>query len=272
MGVIALGLIALVGLAAGVSPDVKQPPVMAPDAHPQLRGMNMTLNPMAHVQGASVPCQCETQNMAWVKTTRTVPKCIFIDLGAANGNSFNDFLNNKYGPVANCPSGQWEATLVEANPRFDSNINNLAATYPGTVHSEASHAAYMCEGQTSFYLDTVNHGQNYWGSSMSANHPDTQKSGHTKVTVPTVNVNRMVYETTIPADYVILKMDIEGAEWDVLPCLAQAPGSSLIDRLLVEIHPGSWGNIGTTQHDLDVAKATLRTKGVDVPDYFSQTL
>jgi len=69
-----------------------------------------------------------------------------------------------------------------------------------------------------------------------------------------------------------VKMDIEGSEWDVLPCLAQAPAASTLDRLYMEVHPKEWGMAGTTQEAFDQAKATLRSRGVDIPDYYSHTL
>jgi len=70
----------------------------------------------------------------------------------------------------------------------------------------------------------------------------------------------------------MLKMDIEGVEWDVLPCMAQASSSALVDRLYLEQHPAEWGMVGTTPTEMETAKNTLRSKGVDIPDYFSQTL
>jgi FkbM family methyltransferase len=243
-------------------------------AKPLLPNSTANLNSVGTSSKAGPACQCDLGQPTWVPCARTVPKCIFIDLGAADGNTLQAFVSNQYGPVHQCPSGgQWEATLVEANPRFNAPLQNMEAVYPGAVHAKASHAAYMCEAQATFYLDTQNHDQNYWGSSMSANHVDTQKSGHQAVTVPTVNILRLLYETTIPGDWVILKMDIEGAEWDVLPCLAQASVAGLVDRLLVEVHPQSWGNVGTTQEGLDTAMRTLQQKGVDIPQsYHSKTL
>jgi len=225
-------------------------------------------------QTSKAPCQCVSSDPSWVRTSRTAPKCIFIDLGAADGNTFQDFLSNKYGPVANCPGGgQWEAFLVEANPRFNAPLQGLAAKYPGSVHAMSSTAAYMCQAQTSFFLDTKNAGHNYWGSSMSNTHPDAQKSGLQKVTVPTANIVRILAENTIPGDWVMLKMDIEGSEWDVMPCIAAAPASSLIDRFYIETHPNSWSLSGTTTPSMyEAAKAQLRKKGVDIPKYFSQTL
>jgi FkbM family methyltransferase len=221
----------------------------------------------------TMPCQCDQAVQAWAPCTRTVPKCVFIDLGAADGNTLQSFLSGGYGPVANCPSGgQWEAVLVEANPRFTQALQHQEVAYPGMVRAAAATAAYMCEAQTTFYLDTQNHANNYWGSSMSSNHVDTQASGHQAVTVPTVNVLRLLYENTIQADYVLLKMDIEGAEWDVLPCLSTSNMPSLVDRLLVETHPASWGNAGTTQDEYNIAIAVLRQKGVDIPTYHSHTM
>jgi len=240
-----------------------------------LRGVVANATALQAVSGhkKEMPCQCQAAATTWKATARTTPKCIFIDLGAADGNTFRAFMDGTYGPLSNCPSGgKWEATLVEANPRFDAPLKKTEGTYPGKVQAKSSHAAYMCEAQTTFYLDTQSHANNYWGSSMSENHVDTKRSGLTKVTVPTVNIIKLLTETTIPGDYVILKMDIEGAEWDILPCLAQAQAASLVDRLLVEVHPKEWGNAGTTQGDMDVAMATLRSKGVEIPAYNSQTL
>jgi len=218
------------------------------------------------------PCSCEPSSATWKKCTRTAPKCIWIDLGAADGNSFKSFLGNYFGPVANCPSGQWEAMLVEANPRFDQDLSQVASEWPGSMHMYSSTAAYMCKASTSFYLDTVTHANNYWGSSISPNAVDVKASGLQKVTVPTLNLNQILYEMTIPGDWVMVKMDIEGAEWDILPCLALAPAAANIDRLFVEIHNQSMGSTGTDQATMEAAQALLRLRGVDIPAYFSNTL
>jgi len=220
-----------------------------------------------------IPCQCEATNPSWQRPTRTVPKCVFIDLGAADGNSFNAFLNNKYGALTNCPSGgQWEAVLVEANPRFDAPLKKESVRFPESVELRSSTAAYMCRGQTSFYLDTVTTAHNYWGSSMSDNHPDVVNSGKQKVTVNTVNLNQLLVEKTIPGDYVLVKMDIEGAEFDIIPCLAGSPSSSLMDALWLEQHDVSWGTAGNSLEVMNQAKAKLQAQGVYMPAYFSETL
>mmetsp|Transcript_20803 Transcript_20803/g.46094 ORF Transcript_20803/g.46094 Transcript_20803/m.46094 type:complete len:275 (+) Transcript_20803:61-885(+) len=229
--------------------------------------------PVANLQKTSAaPCQCVTADPSWVAPTRTQTRCLFIDLGAANGNTLQSFLNNGYGPVANCPNGgEWHAVLVEANPRFMPELTAVQQQYGAKVQNLGAHAAYDCEGQTSFYLDTVTAEHNYWGSSMSGNAPDVKNSGLQKVTVPTLNVNKLLFENTIPGDYAIVKMDIEGAEWDVVPCMAQSPSAKLMDALYVEVHDVSLGLTGTTQQGFDQAKASLQAQGVNIPNYWTPT-
>jgi len=241
----------------------------------QLRGWSMkdVKFTLGHEQPG--PCQCEPLSFKWSECTRTVPKCIFIDFGAAHGNTFEAFLRNSFGNVSNCPSGQWEAVLVEANPFFEAPLLKLAAKFNGTehrVHSVPSTAAWICESTTTFYLDTVNRGVNYWGSSMSPSHPDVIKSGFANVTLPTVNLNRILFEKTILSDWVIVKVDVEGAEWGIIPCLASSPLASHVDRLFLETHPADWSTAKTTGNDMERAKAELKRRGVDMPMYNSLTL
>jgi len=250
--------------------EASKPKILA--ANTTLAGSHALAVASSRITGKQ-PCHCTPHDPSWTQCLRLVPKCIFIDLGAADGNTLREFQKDGYGPVANCPShGDYQAYLVEANPRFSHDLDEAVAHSKGKVHAFASSAAYMCEAKTSFYLDTKNTQHNFWGSSMSKSHPDAQKSGLSKVTVPTVNLMRLLYEETIPEDYVIVKMDIEGAEWDVVPCLAGSSEASLIDRLFLEEHPKEWQTGHTTQAMMDDAKAELKSKGVDIPEYFSQTL
>jgi len=217
-------------------------------------------------------CTCQKDSPTWKKPTRTQPQCVFIDLGAADGNSFGQYLNNYYGNIQSCPNKKWEAYLVEANPNFKPALEKVVKSNGGKVHADAPQAAYMCSGQTSFYIDSVNHDKNYWGSSMSNKHPDVVRSGQKKVTVPTVNVIQLVAENAIPGDWVTVKMDVEGAEWDILPCLASSDHADLIDELLVEFHSSELGTAGYTESDTQAAIAILKTRGVRMPNYNSPTL
>jgi FkbM family methyltransferase len=221
-----------------------------------------------HAAWNQAPCQCVANDPTWTKTTRTTPKCIFIDLGAADGNTFHDFIMNKYGPVANCPSyGEWEAFLVEANPHFDQPLKLLEQTYPGQVHALTSTAAFTCQGTTSFFIDQ-DPTHNHWGSSMSASAPDA-KAGQVKVTVPTTNVIQLIAQNVMPQDWVMLKVDVEGAEYDLVPCLAQFQEAGLIDRMYLEEHWWFKVDSATTPAQMAYAKAKLQSMNVDIPQYYS---
>jgi len=230
------------------------------------------------------PCNCEAMNSKWSPPTRTDPKCVFIDLGAAGGNTFHSFLNGKYATAAYCADyWEWEAFLVEANPAFNNQLSQLEMQYPGKVNSLGGKAAYMCKGETTFFVDNDTR-HDYWGSNMDGGarlasdwkHPNQMRNQSVAnkgkhVTVPMVNVLQLIYENTIPADYVIVKMDIEGAEWDILPCLSRSQVVGSLDSLYMEVHPASWQLGNTTPAELKAAQSTLIQKGVAIPVYYSPT-
>jgi hypothetical protein len=238
------------------------------------------------------PCQCAAFDSAWQPPSRTQRKCIYIDLGAADGNSYQPFLRGQFGPVEDCGTtenpGDFEAFLVEANPFFDATLQLLSDTDAGHVHAMNSTAAYMCDASTTFFLDDAAE-HNYWGSNMDGKlhkwpgealiNSMAQvsqvragaRAGH-EVTVPTINLLRLLYEKTIPGDWVIVKMDVEGAEWDIVPCLANSPVAPLIDQLYVEEHPIDWQLGNTTREEMDSARQTLTQRGIQMPPYWSPTL
>lgn len=219
---------------------------------------------------SDAPCSCDVDSLAWKRPAPRPARCIFIDLGAADGNTFQHFLKNGYGEVGNCPSGgEYEAILVEANPIFDEELLELEQKFSGRVRSLNSSAAYMCEGSTSFYLDTVDVKQHYWGSSMSPNTNDVKRSGKKHVQIPLVNVARLIVESALPDDYVLVKMDIEGSEHDIVPCLAQSQAAHLIDAIYVEKHPVEWSIGGAKQGALQKALSMMQGHGVVVPEYDS---
>ena len=89
------------------------------------------------------------------------------------------------------------------------------------------------------------------------------------MTVPTMNVIRLLAEDTIPRDWVILNVDIEGAEFHLVPCLAQFQKASLRDRMF--LYENTWFDTGsaTSPAQVEAAKAQLRAMNVDRPTYFT---
>lgn len=228
------------------------------------------------------PCACETENPAWKAPTRTWPTCVFIDLGAGDGETFRAFLGKsakwqfQYDTKPYSPD-QCYAFLYEANPRFNQDLHATLPLIPKKVYPQYQTGIYMCDKEKErFYLDVT--GPGGWGSSLDGTHDSVQGKGEggkpalQAVDVKLANLNRILRENTIPQDVVVVKMDVEGAEWDILPCLAQSTAAGLVDTLYLENHcPGEhWcpttGQAGNSRATFDGALATLRAKGVQIPD------
>jgi len=209
------------------------------------------------------PCTCETWGVGWKAATRTTPKCVFIDLGAEAGQSFHAFLDDSYGSVKGCPSGQWEAHLVEAHPRFNLPLEQISARFPGSAHVSPSTAAYDCDATATMHFEGG-------VASLATTVGQSQRKDSDSFQVRLLNLNRLLFENTIPGDWVMVKMDVDGVEYDILPCLAKAEVATLVDRLYVQQYDASKSSTGTTQVQMQEAIDQLRKRGVDVPSYFTQ--
>lgn len=229
----------------------------------------------------TAPCKCEAANAAWKVPTRTTPKCLFVDLGANDGETYRAFLGKSakwkfdYDTGGFKNKAQCGAILVEANPKFKPDLDAFTTASGDAVEVMSSTAVYMCDKEgEKFNLDVGN--ANGWGSSLNGTH---ESVAHTKkeVEVTLVNLMRVLTEHAIPEDTVVVKMDIEGAEWDILPCLAASESVlKLIDTLYFENHCAgenwcpSTGQAGNSRALMDSAVDTIKLAGVKVPaNYWS---
>ncbi|XWW92858.1 hypothetical protein V2A60_000785 [Cordyceps javanica] len=212
-----------------------------------------------------------------IKNSR--PRYVFVDLGANGADSLETFLQTSEAKFKyDFPAPPWsthkeaEIFLFEANPVFNVALVNarqkygavgMAITiYPSTVVDTS-------DGMRTFYLDKVNTEMSYWGSSTYKNHPDAIASGGQGTELSAINFARWLLMETLPQDYVVVKMDIEGAEYDILPHLVEMQAWTVIDVLLVE-----WHNQLPSEEAREAAKnaiATLEAKGVSCPHYDSST-
>lgn len=230
-------------------------------------------------ESSGAPCPCETFNAQWKYPGKRPPACLFIDLGAADGETYKAFLHQSSKWSFNYSTGPFDhkdcyAYLMEANPKFGQQLEKFRNDH---VYPMTTTAAYMCDKPAErFYLDVT--GPGGWGSSLDNQHEavSTEKRA---VDVQLYNLMRLLQENAIPEDTVVMKMDIEGAEYDILPCLADSPAAALIDTLYLEDHcPGKWwcpttGQAGNTKAVFNTALAKLRQRGVVIPDgYWSPML
>ena len=108
---------------------------------------------------------------------------IFIDLGANKGDSIYNFvglnsgaqggdLNNPVFPQS-FRTAKWIIYGFEANSFFDNQLVKMKQDVEKlghTIYLYKSTAAWIYDGTIDFYLDTVNAGNDFWGSSLNKYH------------------------------------------------------------------------------------------------------
>ncbi|KAF9934078.1 hypothetical protein BGZ67_004008 [Mortierella alpina] len=216
--------------------------------------------------------------------TRGKPRYIFVDLGANRADSLEVFLQNPGAKFQyDFPRPSWatheeaEIFLFEANPVFNGHLvkakeacdeRGIKVTiFPSTVVD-------VKDTIRTFFMDTVNDAHDYWGSSIYASHPDAVRSGAKGTDLTGVNIATWLLRNTLPRDFVVVKMDIEGAEYEVIPHMADMGAWVVMDHLLVEWHGARVGGGSTEEVQLRedraaAAKNKLIQEGVKMPAYDS---
>ena len=156
----------------------------------------------------------------------------------------------------------FNAALVEAKERYQNKGINVNI-FPSTVVDTK-------DGTRTFFLDTVNKEHDFWGSSTISTHPDAEKSKDNNGTeLSAINFSRWLLMNTLPQDFVVVKMDIEGAEYEVIPHMVEMGVWSVLDSILIEWHAGFFKDKVEMEERVKVAKEALAAKGVSMPTYDS---
>lgn len=155
-----------------------------------------------------------------VPTSERGHRYVFIDGGAHLGETVQHFDRS----VA-CSRLGWEVISFEANPHLIDRI------YRGTRHTVLNKAIADKDGELPFYFSTV---YPTLGGSLVEAKEDVDKSHPTMVEA--VDLGRWLEDDFQETDYVWLKLDIEGAEYDVLTKLLSTGQVKYLDALSIEFH------------------------------------
>ena len=213
----------------------------------------------------SISRACVTNSSAsHQRSTTRMPRCIYVDLGAHTGDTYRSFLNKPESGRAyignmHDGSGTEEARYAKEFRKLD-----LWKGKPTDPHDciaylfEANQDDYMTRGlQRAVAVAKRPHhvhimrkaALDHDGNVTFKSSPECEVCGSAATTskafkdqvqeektveVQGISVPRFLAQVAQPEDFVILKMDIEGAERDVLPCLARSPAAPLVDVLLIE--------------------------------------
>lgn len=163
-----------------------------------------------------------------------------------------------------------EIFLFEANPVFNDHLVNAKQHYEGLGKKITIYPSTVVDtkdGTRTFYLDSVNTDKDYWGSSTLENHPDAIASGGKGTELSAINISRWLLMNTLPQDFVVVKMDVEGAEYELLPHMVEMRVWTVVDHLLIEWHD----YLPTHEMRVSATAATekLQSEGVNCPPYDS---
>lgn len=170
---------------------------------------------------------------------------VFFDLGTNNGDSVKYFIDEAVRSEKDVLKGygylnqvSWEIYAIEANPYFNgmlSDVKKYSENRGHTFNLLTETAAWVKNEKLVFYLDTINVKHNFWGSSLSKLHPDVVNSGYKNVTVQGVDVSELLKKYN-SNDEIIMKIDIEGTEFDLLLHLIKEGTLHLVDIIAIEFH------------------------------------
>jgi hypothetical protein len=138
------------------------------------------------------------------------------------------------------PNVAHTAYLKELNAHFERQRNQAIVLY--------EHAVSTHFGNATFYRDLdSNETSHEWGATLAVLSRDKIKKSKTRTTVQLVNLPAVFESLVLPiiaeeeertgkALKILMKMDIEGAEYTVFPALALSGGLCRIDRIFLEWH------------------------------------
>lgn len=243
--------------------------------------------------GLQDTCTCETYCDKWVAPSPyRRPTCFFIDLGVEIAQSALAFIGENNSQACRyalktsevfsqkwfdkhvCPKqtdvarkmfedktwpslgkagferNQCIITLVEPSRHFGQVFHALHIDYPDTlVHNPR--AIYQCDSTRLVFDDDPHHRSSF-------------KSSRAQLGIKTLNLNRLLWVTAREDDHVILKVDVEGGEYDLLACLAKSPSLNLVDQLLLERHDRLVSHKDIIK--LNNALSIFRKKGIHVSE------
>ena len=144
-------------------------------------------------------------------------KKIFIDCGANDGNSIRKF-NSEYGY-------DYHIHSFECNPKLYDTLSKLKSE---NVHVY-NQAVWTYNGDINFYIGDIH------SSSLIKKKITGNLDINNPVKVPCVDIAQFIRQFHID-DYIILKLDIEGAEYAVIEHLYKTDTLKYINKLYGEWH------------------------------------
>lgn len=186
---------------------------------------------------------------------------IFIDLGAYNGDSIKEFMDLSKAndstrffqspPELPVEASEFEIYAFEPNPKFFPDLAKLAEQY--NIVEVHNAAAWTDEGIHDFAIDP-SPDLPYGSTLMKSKKELWSKAEKSDSIVKLHTIDFSEWIKQFKDDYVIVKSDIEGAEFPVLEKMLKDGTHKIMDQLWCEFHPNKLVDYTTDYKDDLVAR------------------
>jgi FkbM family methyltransferase len=176
------------------------------------------------------------------REVRGARRRVFVDCGANTCQVLRKFLRKL---------PDFEFFAFEAQPELAEAGAQVVREHPQRQITFYNQAVWTKDETLDFFLATA-WGPNYRGGStlMSGNTRNKSQIDYAQpVQVPAIDFSQWLARTVVEDDYVIVKMDIEGAEYDVLEKVFADGHERLIDELIVEFHQNMNDALSRDRHN-----------------------
>lgn len=172
---------------------------------------------------------------------------IFLDCGAWEGSSIKAF--KRYYENAD----DYMIYAFECEPRLKNSIESLSKEYGFTFVNKA---VWIHGGVIQLYPAITDSMQS--GSLMLSKKKYIDKEN--PVIVDAVDFSRWIMDNFNKDDYIICKMNIEGAEYDILEKMIEDNSIQYIDKLYVAWHNNKITGISDDKHNTLISKLSKETQ------------
>lgn len=177
---------------------------------------------------------------------------IFIDCGAYSGDSIEEFKN--WSKLAFPGKHNWQLYAFEPNPKFKNYWANQ--THENLTFSDM--AVWVADEELDFAVDQS---ETPLGSSLLTDKTNIKDSP--KIKVQAFDFSEWLKQ--FKDDFVVLKIDIEGAEFAVLDKMIKDGTDKIPNTMMVEFHPNKVPEYTTTdKNDLILE---LKNRGVNIKEW-----
>jgi FkbM family methyltransferase len=126
----------------------------------------------------------------------------------------------------------YEYFLFEPLPLFKGIGKRLATKFPNVSITYSTKAIWTENGKMNFYLST----RSNKGSSLCKNKVSGRMDHDNPITVETLDFSKWIEQNFSKDDYIVIKMDIEGAEYEVIPKMIEDKTIDYVNEMMVEFH------------------------------------